>query len=74
MNSDEIIQSVIDTLNATYLSAKEASNRLIRLQALAIADSAETYWAVTSMMEPFIMELDEIRANNQRKLDGKDGK
>ncbi len=59
MNKDEIIQSVIDTLKATDLTTKETSNRLIRLQALATVDSAETYWAVASMMEPFIMELNE---------------
>ncbi|MBT7294885.1 MAG: hypothetical protein HN839_01045 [Candidatus Thioglobus sp.] len=64
MNKDEIIQSVIDTLNATDLTTKETSNRLIRLQALAAVDSAETDWAVAMMMEPFIMELDEIEADN----------
>jgi hypothetical protein len=59
MNSEEIIQSTLDVLNDTTLDTKATSNQLIRLQALATVDSAETYWAVTSMMEPFIMELDE---------------
>jgi hypothetical protein len=59
MNSEEIIQATLDVLNDTTLDTKTTSNQLIRLQALATVDSAETYWAVTSMMEPFIMELDE---------------
>ena len=59
MNSEEIIQATLDVLNDTTLDTKTTSNQLIRLQALATVDSAETCWAVTSMMEPFIMELDE---------------
>jgi hypothetical protein len=59
MNSKEIRQATVAVLNDTTLDAKTTSNQLIRLQALATVDSAETYWAVTAMMEPFIMELRE---------------
>jgi len=59
MNKDEIIEAVIETVGSTELSMKAKSNKLIMLQALAAVDSAETGWAVTQMMEPFIMELDE---------------
>ena len=59
MNSKEIRQATVAVLNDTTLDAKTTSNQLIRLQALATVDSAETYWAVTAMMEPFIMVLRE---------------
>ena len=66
MNKDEIIQSVIDTLKATDLTTKETSNRLILLQSLATLDSTETAWAVSLMIEPFIMEVNEKGKSDER--------
>jgi len=74
MNADEIIAAVRETIGSTELSMKAKSNKLIMLQALAAVDSPDTGWAVTMMTEPFIMELDEIEANEQRKLDSENVK
>jgi len=59
MNKEEIVDAVIETINATELDDRTKRNKLILLQAQATLDSAETDWAVSLMMEPFIMGLRE---------------
>jgi hypothetical protein len=59
MNKEEIVDAVIETINATELDDRTRRNKLILLQAQAALDSAETDWAVSLMMEPFIMEMRE---------------
>ena len=59
MNKEEIVDAVIETINATELDDRTRRNKLTLLQAQATLDSAETDWAVSLMMEPFIMGLRE---------------
>ena len=59
MNKEEIVDAVIETINATELDDRTKRNKLILLQAQATLDSAETDWTVSLMMEPFIMGLRE---------------
>jgi len=59
LNREEIVDAVIETINATELDDRTKRNKLTLLQAQATLDSAETDWAVSLMMEPFIMGLRE---------------
>ena len=58
MNTDEILKEVSKVIDSD-LDINTKRNELILLQSLATLDRTETVWAVSLMIEPFIMEVNE---------------
>ena len=65
MNTDEILKEVSKVIDSN-LDINTKRNELILLQSLATLDSTETAWAVSLMIEPFIMEVNEKGKSYER--------